>query len=186
MSQKKWFIIVIFLGVISIIASLYVKTQPLANQISAKDAKDTVEQLYSGEVLSTTEKNNNFHLTLARSAGEYVVVLDRDSGEILSMTKTKTSPTTDTGSTIDQGNKVVEEEPTEPIPSNEEIPSQITEQEAIKIALKQIPGTLEEIELEESNGISYYLVEIEGNDQQEATIQVHSITGEIMSVTWDD
>lgn len=182
MSPKKWLIIAIILGVIAIIASLYVKNQTFASQISATEAKEKVEQLYSGEVLSTTEKEHNFLLTLSLPAGEYEVVLDRDSGEILSMIKTKTTPI---DLNVDQGSEV-EEEPTEPTPSNEEIPSQITEQEAISIALQYMPGTLEEAELEESNGVTYYKVEIEEKDQQEATIQVHSITGEIMSVTYDD
>jgi uncharacterized membrane protein YkoI len=181
MGHKKWLFVALCLCVIAIIASLYVKNQTFARQISATEAKEKVEQLYSGEVLSTIEKDSNFLLSLALPTGEYEVVLDRDSGEILSMIKIKTTPTE---STVDQGSEV--EEPTEPTPSNEEIPSQITEQEAITIALKQMPGTFEEIELKESDGVSYYLVEIEEDDQQEATIQVHSITGEIMSVTYDD
>ena len=182
MRVNKWLIIAIFLCVIAIFASLYVKGQTFDRQISATEAKEKVEQLYSGEVLSTIEKGSNFLLSLALPTGDYEVVLDRDSGEILSVKKIKTTPTESTG---DQGSEV-EEEPTVPTPTNEDIPSQITEQEAITIALKQMPGALEEIELKESDGVSYYLVEIEEDDQQEATIQVHSITGEIMSVTYDD
>jgi uncharacterized membrane protein YkoI len=182
MGHKKWLFVALCLCVIAIIASLYVKNQTFARQISATEAKEKVEQLYSGEVLSTSDKDHNFLLTLALPAGEYEVVVDRDSGEILSMVKTKTTPTE---TNVDQGSEV-KEEPSEPTSPNEGIPSQITKEEAITIALKQLPGTLEEIELEESDGVSYYSVEIEEDDQQEATIQVHSITGEIMSVTYDD
>jgi uncharacterized membrane protein YkoI len=186
MRLNKWVIIIIFLGVIAIIAAVFLQTSSFASQMSATEAEEKVKQLYTGEVISTLEKDGRFHITLSLSGGEYELVLDRESGDILRMTKTKNSPNNNSDTSTDQGNQVAEEEPVEPTPSKEEPPSQITEQEAIGIALEKMAGTVEEVDLEESNGISYYLVEIEANDQQEATIQVHSITGEIISVTWDD
>jgi uncharacterized membrane protein YkoI len=186
MRLNKWAIIIIFIGVIAIIVGVFLQTSSFASKMSAVEAEEKVKQLYAGEVLSTLEKDDEFLITVSLTGGEYELVLHRDSGDILSMTKTKSSPNNNSDTSTDQGNHAAEEEPVEPTPSKEEPPSQITEQEAIGIALEKMAGTVEEVEIEESNGISYYLVEIEANDQQEATIQVHSITGEIMSVTWDD
>ncbi|WP_286230885.1 PepSY domain-containing protein [Neobacillus mesonae] len=62
----------------------------------------------------------------------------------------------------------------------------VSEAEASKIALKQVKGKVDDIELEESGGTSYYLVDIDTEDDREATIQIHAITGEVLSVTWDD
>ncbi|MFC0274410.1 PepSY domain-containing protein [Metabacillus herbersteinensis] len=62
----------------------------------------------------------------------------------------------------------------------------LTEQQATDIASKQVKGEIEDIELENINNTAYYLVEIETDDEREATIQIHAITGEVKSVTWDE
>jgi len=62
----------------------------------------------------------------------------------------------------------------------------ITREHAEKVSLAKVPGTIEDIEYREDDGVRYYLVEIEKSDGREATIQVHAITGKIMTVTWDD
>ncbi|WP_339163367.1 PepSY domain-containing protein [Siminovitchia sp. FSL W7-1587] len=62
----------------------------------------------------------------------------------------------------------------------------ITEQDAAGIALQQVKGKVEDVDLKESDGLKYYLVEIESDQDQEATVQIHSITGEVLSITWDD
>jgi uncharacterized membrane protein YkoI len=186
MRQNKRVIIIIFLGIIAIITGIFLQTSSFASQMSASEAEEKVEQLYTGKVVTTLERDDRFLITLSLSGGEYELVLDRKSGDILSMTKTKSSPNNNSDTTTEEGVEAGKEEPSEPTPSNEEPTSQITEQKAIGIALEKMAGTVEEVELEESNGVSYYLVEIEANDQQEATIQVHSITGEVISITWDD
>lgn len=186
MRLNKRGIIIIFLGIIAISTGIFFQTSTFASQMSASEAEEKVEQLYTGEVITTLERDDRFLITLSLSGGEYELVLDRKSGDILSMTKTKSSPNNHSDTTTEEGIETGEEEPSEPTPAKEEPPSQITEQEAIGIALEKMTGTVEEVELEVSNGVLYYLVEIEANDQQEATIQVHSITGEVISITWDD
>ncbi|GIN91014.1 PepSY domain-containing protein [Siminovitchia terrae] len=32
----------------------------------------------------------------------------------------------------------------------------------------------------------YYLVEVERDKEKEATVQINAITGEVLSITWDD
>lgn len=68
----------------------------------------------------------------------------------------------------------------------EEPPKTLTENEAIQIAKGQISGEVDGIELGSVNGIAYYFVEVESGDDQEATIQINAITGEVKSLTWDD
>nr|WP_263328267.1 PepSY domain-containing protein [Neobacillus sp. Marseille-Q6967] len=62
----------------------------------------------------------------------------------------------------------------------------LKESDAINIALKQVQGEVDNIWLESIDDQTYYLVEIETPDDQEAVIQIHAITGEVFSVTWDD
>jgi len=61
----------------------------------------------------------------------------------------------------------------------------ITEQQAIQIALKQLKGEVDSVDFEETSEGGYYLVEIE-TQEDEATFQIHAVSGKVLSVTWDD
>lgn len=67
-----------------------------------------------------------------------------------------------------------------------EPPKRLTETEAAQIAVTQVQGEVDDIWLETKNDQTYYLVELETKDDREAVVQIHAITGEVMSVTWDD
>lgn len=60
----------------------------------------------------------------------------------------------------------------------------ISDNEAIRIAQSKIIGEVEDVELKQSGNTKYYLIEIETENDQEAIVQVHAASGEIMSVTW--
>ena len=62
----------------------------------------------------------------------------------------------------------------------------LTEEEAIKIALENVNGKVDDVDLEHSGGLTYYLVEIEQANDQEATVQINAISGKVMTITWDD
>lgn len=67
-----------------------------------------------------------------------------------------------------------------------ETSKRLTEAEAKVLAKKQVNGEVEHIWLETKGGKTYYLVEIETQDDREAIVQIHAITGTVMSVSWDD
>ncbi|MDZ5783592.1 PepSY domain-containing protein [Marinococcus luteus] len=63
----------------------------------------------------------------------------------------------------------------------------LSEQEAAAVAQEEVNGEVDDVDFEKSDaGEPFYYVELEQNDDDEATVQVHGITGEILSVTWDD
>ncbi|WP_318505717.1 PepSY domain-containing protein [Bacillus sp. T3] len=62
----------------------------------------------------------------------------------------------------------------------------ITEEEAIAIALQSISGKVDGVKTEEVGGVTYYLIEIERENGQEGVVEIHGITGEVISITWDD
>ncbi|REB06136.1 hypothetical protein DVB69_13900 [Sporosarcina sp. BI001-red] len=65
----------------------------------------------------------------------------------------------------------------------------ISKQQAIKIALGQLNGEVDDVDFVNTSEGGYYLVEIEidvDDGPDEATYQIHAISGKIMSVTWDD
>lgn len=66
----------------------------------------------------------------------------------------------------------------------------ISREQAVKIAFTQLKGDVEYVEFKQTENGGFYLIEIEQNNDNgknlEAVIQIHAITGEILSVVWDD
>ena len=66
----------------------------------------------------------------------------------------------------------------------------ITKEQAVKIALVQLKGEVEYVSFQKTNDGGYYLVKIEQDkedaDDLEAVFHIHAITGDIISVEWDD
>jgi uncharacterized membrane protein YkoI len=61
----------------------------------------------------------------------------------------------------------------------------ISKVQATAIALEQLAGEVEYVQFEQSNDGGFYLIEIDG-EEDEAVFQIHAISGKIISVTWDD
>lgn len=122
------------------------------------------------------------------------IILSKAEGELVSFEKTasgekpvysgivRDSDGTETTITIDAETGKVLSEKTRPANP----PRRLTENEAIEIAQKEVKGELDDVDLETENGQTFYLVEIQTPDDREATIQIHAITGSVMSVTWDN
>ncbi|MBY0097016.1 PepSY domain-containing protein [Mesobacillus maritimus] len=184
-----------------------------AQPLTAEEATQKVQELYSGDIVSVKEGTNLYLITIVLDPGTYEIEIDRETGEIASMTRTKEAVASNEGDQkkpttgeeqIENPPNTSQEKPSEqdaienppenqgtPTEDNSnaqpETPKQLTEKEAIAIALKQLNGEVEDVELEESGGSTYYLVEIEREGEEaEATIQINAISGEVMSVIWDD
>ncbi|MFC7687397.1 PepSY domain-containing protein [Ureibacillus sp. GCM10028918] len=61
----------------------------------------------------------------------------------------------------------------------------ISSEKAKQIAQSQLNGTVEYVVYEEANDGGYYLVEIDG-ENDEATFQIHAVSGKVMSVSQQD
>ncbi|WP_010676509.1 PepSY domain-containing protein [Bacillus timonensis] len=75
----------------------------------------------------------------------------------------------------------------EQVPSTPEPPvQQISEQQAIELALQHVKGVVDEVELEEEEGQYSYFVEVETDQGEEKIVQVHAISGEVISIVLED
>ncbi|MGM0902673.1 MAG: PepSY domain-containing protein [Bacillota bacterium] len=190
------------------------KVMTSAQPLTAEEATQKVQELYKGDIVRVKEGKELYLITIVLDKGTYEIEIDRESGDIASVTRTKKGGASKEGAqkeateeeqTETPPSTPQEEEPSEQggkdkTPENQgtppdndnsnakpETPRQITEQEAIAIALKQLNGEVDDVELEESGGRIYYLVEIEREGEEaEATIQINAISGEVMSVFWED
>ncbi|MGG4488299.1 PepSY domain-containing protein [Metabacillus idriensis] len=123
--------------------------------LTEAEAKKLAEQTYSGNVQMITLQGETYSILLLTKTEEIKVEMNGDSGEITSEDKSSIEKTKQ--------------------------PVKLTEEQAEKIALDEVKGKIEDIDLEEEEGSVFYEVEIESG-QQEATIQIDAFTGEILSV----
>jgi uncharacterized membrane protein YkoI len=140
-------------------------------KISEKEIREIVRENQQGDIKSVEEKQEkgkSFYYAIVQSGTEKTIVkLESETGKVI--------------------DKVTEKIPDkETIPTPQEPSKKLTEKEATKIALQKVQGEIDDVELEELNGVSYYLVEIEREDEQEATVQINSISGEVISIVWDE
>ncbi|MBU5349182.1 PepSY domain-containing protein [Paenibacillus lautus] len=205
--------IVMLVAVMIIVNAVW---SPFSRSTSAMSMDEVVEEVLSqypgGEITKTALDGGVYRLELQSATGTYEMTVDARQGDIVSIEqrdKTAVKPDPEPGVPREP------DQPTEPDPDNppsepadngdkgaaegagdgesgngsgtsEPPATMITKEYAIKLSLEQVPGTVEDVEYRESKSSRYYLVEIERADGREATIQVHAITGKIMTVTWDD
>lgn len=205
--------IVMLVAVMIIVNAVW---SPFSRSTSAMSMDEVVEEVLSqypgGEITKTALEGRVYRLELQSATGTYEMTVDARQGDIVSIEqrdKTAVKPDPEPGGPREP------DQPTEPDPDNppsepadngdkgaaegaadggsgngsgtsEPPATMITKEYAIKLSLEKVPGTVEDVEYRESKSSRYYLVEIERADGREATIQVHAITGKIMTVTWDD
>lgn len=178
--------------------------------------EEVLSQYPGGEITKTALDGGVYRLELQSATGTYEMTVDTRQGDIVSIEqrdKTAVKPDPEPGGPREPDQPTEPNPgnpPSEPAAngdkgaaegaadgaadgesgngsgSSEPPATMITKEYAIKLSLEKVPGTVEDVEYRESKSSRYYLVEIERADGREATIQVHAITGKIMTVTWDD
>ncbi|AJD90768.1 hypothetical protein JMA_14510 [Jeotgalibacillus malaysiensis] len=134
--------------------------QPSAEELTEEEIVAIAQENSNGEFVSVTPiENNQFEVIFEEEERMLTVTVDANTG----------------------ASQVTGEEA-----KNTEEPARIlSEQEAINIALGVVAGEVDDVDLEQENGVPYFLVEIE-TEEDDATVQINAISGEIMSTVWDD
>lgn len=165
-----------------------------------EEAIGAVLAQYSGEITDATLKGSLYYIRLKSAKGNYEVVVDGHNGSLQSVKRDggNTNSNGDPLTTADPSPTIMPKPSATPKPTGSETsatnkpatekPSLLTAAEAGKLASKHlasshVKGVIEKVERGSGDD---YLVEIEVDDGREATVQVNAISGEIMSVYWDD
>jgi uncharacterized membrane protein YkoI len=169
------------------------KQMTSAQPLTEAEAEAKVKELYPGKMVELSKQQGLYVMAIDRDEGIYEVEMDSVTGEIVSMKRTKEYKPVEP-----QGNEQAPEEPSQPekeppssgSPTTNEPPSTsanlITQEEATAIALKRFGGEIDDIEQVEKSGISFYLLEVETEDDREVTVEINAISGEITNLTWED
>lgn len=231
MNKKRW---ILLIGSIAIVgASLFFAIQlwgptPEAQALTEEEAKNKALEQYTGEIIKTTEKDNQYHFVLKADTGTYLIKIHAISGDVVSITqqtkntnnipvedpkkrltedevraKIKTQGTIKSIELIQADSSsyyqaIVQRENEEHTLSIDPYTGTVTkstktsqpllsEKEAINLAVKAVNGEVDDIDFIEHDGQTpYYLIEIETDDDQEATVKVDAYRKEVISVSWEE
>ena len=134
--------------------------------LSEQQIATRVEALYGGDVQTIEKSDTQYSVTFTLDDAIYEVLINEEYGTLEQLTLIKE------GATIP-----VEE----PATSNE----RLTKQQVIAIAQKEATGEVEDVTFYSNADGGYYLIEIE-RDDEDVMLQIHAITGKILSVSFDD
>lgn len=144
-------------------------SEPVPEKLTEDEAKAIAVEETGGVAgaIRYAEEANEYEVDITEGSTKKTVFVAADSGDIRKITD------------------VAAEMPElEPAPEPEPVLSQ---QEAIAIAKETLDGEVQEVEFTETTDGGYYLIEIENEElDKEATVQIHAIRGETMTVEWDD
>ncbi|MCG1023706.1 PepSY domain-containing protein [Sutcliffiella horikoshii] len=171
--------------VVSGVALFYLffhKTEALASET---EVRELVESQYRGSLITSMhQKDETYEVFIENDMGEYQLMVDGRSREITSLKLVNRKEDAGGGKPGTDKQEPVGEEPQDPA-EEKPAPSMLSRDEAIEIALNEVPGKVDDVELDEDDGVKVYEVEIEVDEDSEATIIINAYTGEILSLTWD-
>lgn len=191
-----------------------ISAHPGETQLTSAEVKEMIGEKYPGKIteleLEREDGQHVYEVEIEGAQGEYELKLDATSGEILKLEeKDGRSARNDSGksiadtadrsaangaewsgqtreSTLSNGSLANQTDENKGSAANESTyGARISLEEAKEIALKEVPGRIEEIELDEDDGLLIYEVEIETKNG-EAEVEVNAHTGEIVMISLDD
>lgn len=148
------------------------KTGP-AKALSEEQAREAATAAEQGEMkeIQYIESDNRYEVEIHSETERKILFISAETGEVMDV-QTEALETQ------------AEPEPDTAQPEPERI---ISQNAAIAIAKETLDGIVDDVEFVQTTDGGYYLVEMDDNaSDREATIQIHAIRGETMTVEWDD
>lgn len=171
------------------------ETGPL---LSREAAEQALLEEYPGSIATLSQQSGNYIAELQTAQGLYEVKLNGATGEIISIVLLQAVPTPAPTAAVQptpvaSGAPVASATPpagaasaTPPAPSPSPPQRVVSEAEAVKLALQEVPGEADDVDTGINEAGAFYLVEIKTPDDREAVVQVDAISGNIRSVTWEE
>lgn len=214
MKTKQWLIFPTIVVIVIIVVSYVAYNQLLTNTtLSKTEIESRIAALYGGKVETIQKNGSQYVITFAVDDYIYEVVANEDYGTFqkLVVIKEGKAPVNQNETPSENKNQTPNEqteEPSTPSETPKPTPDQqepttkptpapvkppaaqerLTEQQVIAIAKKEVAGTVDDVEFYPNNNGGYFIVEIENDteDADDVTLQIHAITGKILSVSFED
>lgn len=172
--NKKWILSIMSIFIITLAGvGIYFATEKLG-EMSQKEAETIVRDEYKGEVLSFAREwewefgaPSVIEMNIKTEDSYEEIEMDATSGQILHREVNQVLPSSNSES---EGKAAASFVPA------------ITPEEAIKLALGEVPGDVKEIELDEENNQMIYELEIV-DGKSEYDVHVDATTGSLLKVS---
>lgn len=159
--------------------------------LSEAQISSRVETFYNGQAKSVLKKGEQYFVTFTTEEGVYEVAVDEENGRFsqLSLLKEIQPPSeqSEKPAPTEQAPTPAAPEVTPQKPQEEAKPTQqirLTTQQIRALAQKQYTGEIEDIAFHSTSTGGYYLVEIDA--EEDVTLQIHAVTGKVLSVSFED
>ncbi|MDH6349584.1 PepSY domain-containing protein [Brevibacillus sp. 1238] len=189
MKQRRvwWLLALLFAAAAVFALSRIAGGEPEAGR-TIREVEESLSARY-GKVISALEKTGEagrevYVGTVENETGTYQVVADAETGRVIRITPLakKQTPPDKTVQPVDES----KETPPVPPANNELAKSGISLDRAKQIALQQVAGTFDSIEVEHKNGATVYEVEIKTDENREVKVSIDPLTGQVLSIMWED
>lgn len=141
----------------------FIREEPMSDEALA----DRIGVMYDAAPTFIERTRDTAHYEFKQNGVTYKVSVDRYKGRVMTLEKLKGT----FKATKDR--------------AQETQSKMLTDDEAIKIAKKQLTGEVEALSYRSTSDGGYYLIEID-DGTREAVFQIHALSGDVLSVTWDD
>lgn len=188
MKKKTWLAVLIGSLFISLLGFgiSHITASSGEEQLTTQEIRKLVQDRYPGQIkeieLEREDGQFVYEVEIKGEQGEYELKLDARSGDVIHLQE-KASPRAEKNEKkLEQINQAPDVDITT---NNTGQPVPIGVEEAKQIARSEVTGKIEEIELDEEDGLLVYEVEIETKDH-EVELVIDAYTGKILSIAWDD
>ena len=178
----KKIIIMIIIASIMAIAVFFLYQSFRQPDVTIEEAGEKMARQYNGTVVQSEETNGQFIYTIqVASQGEYKMTVNSETGELMTMTRIQPKEEDAPRSELIREKSVIDSQQAPP-----KIARQLTAEEAGQIALTHVPGVIDEVEPGDEEEAGSYIVDIDTENGDEAKVQVNAISGDVISISWDD
>lgn len=174
MSKKRISLLLVG-GIVIFLMTFFVQQLLSTTALTEQQMIAQIKKVYDGHVQSLVEKDDNFVASFEKNGSTYEVQINPYNGEFSNMEVIFLAEKNEQHDNPVQEN--LEETPYKPL---------LSETEAVSIALKEIQGEIDDIDFKETTDGGNYFIEIEQDNEEEVIVQVHAITGKILSIQFKD
>ncbi|MEK4386465.1 PepSY domain-containing protein [Solibacillus sp. FSL W7-1464] len=182
--KAKWIILCIAVILIGFFITLTVKQLSTPHELNTNELELKIRDIYNAEVQTLVKEKEHFVASFNKDGSIFEVNVNAVTGQFTDLklihknenklAEEQTKPESPKENQAAE-NKPAAENATKPLLSKEQ---------AVDIALKEVPGEVDSVELVKNAEGGIYFVEIEQED--DVTVQVHAITGEIIIIEFED
>lgn len=181
--KAKWIILCIAVILIGFFITLTVKQLSTPHELNTNELELKIKDIYNAEVQTLVKEKDHFVASFNKDGSIFEVNVNAVTGQFSDL---KLIHKNENKQSEEQANSETSKENQAAAnkPAENATKPLLSKEQAVDIALKEVPGEVDSVEFVKNAEGGIYFVEIDQED--DVTVQVHAITGEIIVIKYDD